>query len=131
MPCTFPNVIDSVKDYQNCVYAVVKEISIEYTRLFANEEENGGQDKSNTNSTLKQGTQQNMYSNFQRELRETRKEKFLIEFNSSSRYMTLRQKLKKAIFRLAVEKYNKEIDHQGLETKTQKEQFKAELYTFL
>lgn len=50
----------------------------------------------------------------QREVREQRKEKFLIEFNSSERYVQLRQKLKKAIFRLAVEKYNKEVDHLGL-----------------
>ena len=32
---------------------------------------------------------------------------------------------------MAVEKYNKQVDHQGLQTKQQKEQFKAELYTFL
>jgi len=43
----------------------------------------------------------------------------------------LRQKLKKAIFRLAVEKYNKTVDYKGLTTKLQKEKFKAELYTFL
>jgi hypothetical protein len=42
-----------------------------------------------------------------REVREQRREKFLIEFNSSQLYVSLRQKLKKAIFRLAVEKYNK------------------------
>lgn len=39
--------------------------------------------------------------------------------------------MKKAIFRLAVEKYNKKVDHLGLPLKQQKEQFKAELYTFL
>ena len=46
-------------------------------------------------------------------------------------YTFQRQRLKKAIFRLAVEKYNKEVDHRGLPTKQQKEQFKAELYTYL
>jgi hypothetical protein len=55
----------------------------------------------------------------------------LIEFNSSQLYSSLRQKLKKAIFRLAVEKYNKQVDHKGLPSKQQKEKFKAELYTFL
>lgn len=69
--------------------------------------------------------------NHQREQREQKREKFLIEFNSSQLYSSLRQKLKKAIFRLAVEKYNKQVDHKGLQSKQQKEQFKAELYTFL
>lgn len=55
----------------------------------------------------------------------------MIEFNSSQLYTHLRQKLKKAIFRLAVEKYNKQVDHKGLHNKALKEQFKAELYTFL
>jgi hypothetical protein len=32
---------------------------------------------------------------------------------------------------LAVEKFNKEVDHKGLHTKQMKEKFKAELYTFL
>ena len=34
-------------------------------------------------------------------------------------------------YRMAVEKYNKEVDHNGLSTKFQKEKFKAELYTFI
>ena len=66
-----------------------------------------------------------------KEMREQRRERFLIEFNSSNSYYHLRQKLKRAIFRLAVEKYNKKVDHKGLSTKVQKEQFKADLYTFL
>ena len=66
-----------------------------------------------------------------RELREQRREKYLIEFNSSSAYPQYKQKLKKAIFRLALEKYSKEVDHHGLPTKLQKEKFKAELYTFI
>ena len=73
----------------------------------------------------------NHFTQQAREHREQRKEKFLIEFNSSQRYVQLKQKLKKAIFRLAVEKYNKEVDHEGLKSKFKKEQFKAELYTFM
>lgn len=64
-------------------------------------------------------------------MREQRREKFLIYLNESSYNAEIRSKLKKAIYRLAVEKYNKQVDHQGLSTKQQKEQFKAELYTFL
>ena len=67
----------------------------------------------------------------QRREREDRKEKFLIDFNSTQCFAQLRQKLKKSIFRLAVEKYNKEVDYKGLQKQHQKEQFKAELYTFL
>ena len=52
-----------------------------------------------------------------KELREQRREKFLIEFNSSQTFSHYRQKLMKAIFRLAVEKYNKQVDHKGLPTK--------------
>jgi len=89
--------------------------------MFANEEETGVQGNTSFSKT---GTHQ-------RELREQRKEKFLIEFNSSLKYQHLRQKLKKAIFRLAIEKYNKEVDFNGLPTKHSKEKFKAELYTFL
>ena len=66
-----------------------------------------------------------------RELREARREKFLIHFNSSQMYTFQRQRLKKAIFRLAVEKYNKEVDHSGLRNDISKEKFKAELYTYL
>ncbi len=43
----------------------------------------------------------------------------------------IRSKMKKAIYRLAVEKYNKKVDHNGLQNKQQKEQFKAELYAYL
>ena len=70
-------------------------------------------------------------SDQQREIRNQRLEKYLIEFNSSQLYAQFRQKLKKAVFRLAVEKYNKEVDHLGLTSKRDKEIFKAELYTFI
>jgi hypothetical protein len=40
MHLQFPNVTDAVQDYQNSVYVVVKEISIEYSRMFQGEEEN-------------------------------------------------------------------------------------------
>ena len=109
---------------------VVKEITIEYSRMFQGEEENGSALTVTGTASVK--SQQNMYnSQHMRELGEQRREKFLIEFNSSQRYQQLRQKLKKAIFRLAVEKYNKEVDHRGLPNKLQKEKFKAQLYTFL
>ena len=132
MPEQFPSVIDAVQDYQNTTYAIVQEISIEYSRMFQGEEENAsplGMAAPGQTTVKSQG---NIYNNtHMREMREQRREKFLIEFNSSNNYCVLRQKLKRAIFRLAVEKYNKKVDHKGLTTKLQKEQFKADLYTFL
>jgi len=44
-----------------------------------------------------------------REQREQRKEKFLAEFNTSPRYVMLRDKLKKSVIRLAVEKHQKTV----------------------
>jgi len=40
MPESFPSVIDAVQDYQNTTYAIVQEISVEYSRMFQGEEEN-------------------------------------------------------------------------------------------
>jgi len=42
-------------------------------------------------------------------MREQRKEKFLQEFNTSPKYLVLRDKLKKAVLRYIVEKYKREI----------------------
>lgn len=81
MPGQFPAVIDAVTDYQNSVYSVVREISVEYSRMFAAEDEGPS-----ALSTIKSATQ----NAHQREVREGRKEKFLIEFNSSNRYILLR-----------------------------------------
>lgn len=65
-----------------------------------------------------------------REQRETRKEKFLLEFNTSSKYLLLREKLKKALFRVALEKYKKTVGPNGL-NKDERDKFKAEIYTFI
>lgn len=63
-------------------------------------------------------------------MREQRKEKFLIEFNTGTKYLVLREKLKKAVLRFAVEKYKKEIGQRGL-TAEERDKFKAELYVYL
>jgi hypothetical protein len=49
-----------------------------------------------------------------REMREQRKDKFLTEFNSSPRCALLKAKLKKAVLRVAVEKYHKTAPSSGL-----------------
>lgn len=130
MPPQFPNVVDAVKDFQSSIQSVVREISVEYTRMFSNENEEA-QDPKDSKTAIKSPITQKKDSSQLREFREQRKEKFLVEFNNSQRYHYLRLKLKKAIFRLAVEKYNKEVDFKGLPNQSQKEKFKAELYTFL
>ena len=66
----------------------------------------------------------------QREQREQRKDKFLSEFNQSPRCVLLKAKLKKAVLRIAVEKYHKTVPSTGL-TQAQKDKFKADLYCFL
>jgi hypothetical protein len=65
-----------------------------------------------------------------REKREVRKEKFLQEFNQSPKYKELRDRLKKTIIRLAVEKHQRTVGSQP-QTPPQRDKFKADLYTFL
>ena len=62
---------------------------------------------------------------------ERRRERFLTEFTQSHNFKELRNRLKQAIFRIAVEKYKKEVsaNHQlGAEDRTK---FKANLYILL
>lgn len=63
-------------------------------------------------------------------MREQRKEKFLQEFNSSPKYLVLRDKLKKAVLRFVVEKYKREIGNKPL-NKEEREKFKSNLYVYL
>ena len=82
IPQGFPNVVDAVEDYQNSIYNIVREISTEYSRQFEGEEEAMQSPMAVTSqSSLK--SSQNMQA---RELREARREKFLIHFNSSQMY---------------------------------------------
>jgi hypothetical protein len=65
-----------------------------------------------------------------KEIRETRKDRFLSDFNNSGKYLALRDNLKKSIFRLVVEKYKKIIGPKGLKG-VDRAKFKADLYTYL
>lgn len=47
-----------------------------------------------------------------REKREVRKEKFLADFNQAPKYRELRDRLKKAVVRLAVEKHQRTVGNQ-------------------
>lgn len=63
-------------------------------------------------------------------MREHKKEKFLLEFNTSGKYYVLREKLKKALFRIVVEKLRKEVTQTSF-TPEEKDKFKAKVYAYL
>lgn len=92
LPATFPNVLDAVQDYQNSIYAVVQEISIAYSSMFLGEEENnntlGAPGMKGLQATVQ--STQNYNQAHMKEMREQRRERFLIEFNSSNSYYHLR-----------------------------------------
>jgi len=74
IPQGFPNVVDAVEDYQNGIYNIVLEISNEYSRQFEGEEDPIQSPMAVTSQTSLKSSQ-----NVQvRELREQRREKFLI-----------------------------------------------------
>lgn len=54
----------------------------------------------------------------------------MTEFTQNSKYQELRNRLKQAIYRLAVEKYKKQMGPEPL-TKEERDKFKASLYIFL
>jgi hypothetical protein len=68
-----------------------------------------GDDKESPRGKGQGGTNAILNTAQMRELRETRKQKFLLDFNTSAKYLVLREKLKKAIFRVAIEKYKRTV----------------------
>ena len=54
----------------------------------------------------------------------------MVDFTTSGKYLTMREKLKKVLFRIAVEKYKKTAGPEGLRG-VARDKFKAELYSFL
>lgn len=83
------------------------ELGYEYTRTFAEDAENKESPRGKQATTILSAAQQ-------REAREKKKEKFIIEFSKSAKYRLLRDRLKKAVMRLAVEKFKKEVSSQGM-----------------
>lgn len=62
---------------------------------------------------------------------ESRRERFLAEFTQSNKYVQIRSRLQEAIFRLAVEKFKRQVGAGKPLTPEMKSKFKAELYIFL
>ena len=82
---------------------ITKEINQEYTRMFNGEGHPGSAD-GNDRDSPRGKPNSTVYSTpaQQREMRESRKEKFLSDFNTSPKYLGIREKLKKALMRVAV-----------------------------
>lgn len=91
IPSNFPNVEDAVIDFRNAVYAVLQTTIVEYSSMFQGEEEaqalNSQANPVVTSQTSIKSATQNAQM---RELREQRREKYLIEFNSNTGYPLLK-----------------------------------------
>ena len=53
-----------------------------------------------------------------------------MEFNTFPKYLVIREKLKKTILRIAVEKHKRTVGSKGM-TPDERDKFKADLYCFL
>jgi hypothetical protein len=108
----FPSSLDAVKDFDDAVVHVIEHIGLEYSR-FATESEKSADTKQNASGgmTAKAATSVPARSSgVQIESQaERRRERFLTEFTQSHKFKELRNRLKQAIFRIAVEKYKKEV----------------------
>lgn len=93
MPANFPNVEDAVVDFRNAVYGIMNNIIMEYTAMYQDESEKDGganspapQIQGKDFNTTVQSNMTKAQGNQQREIRQQRLEKYLIEFNSSQLY---------------------------------------------
>lgn len=114
-------------DFNAQLDIITKEISLEYSRMFnsgipsdhlsspSNKNElRSVSPRSKALQLAMAAAAQHQQSPAQlREIREQRKEKFLQEFNNSQRYAQLKDRLKKAIIRIATEKYVKTVGISG------------------
>jgi hypothetical protein len=97
-----PSTTDAIHEFNRQLDIITREISFEYTRMFdGNKEEQADKSprKGHSMAAMSYLTPAQL-----REQRETKKEKFLADFNSPLR-AELKGRLKKAIIRLAVEKH--------------------------
>lgn len=102
-------------DFRRQIKLAVKAIGAEYHNMFSDQLDL---------ETRKYAVSQ------QRELREKRKEQFLYEFNISGKAQVLKNKLKKSIVKIALEKYKKSGSLKGL-SYTDKDKFFSQLYAYL
>ena len=115
-------------EFHRTITQITHEVSREYTRFFSGE---GGAAVDETGSPRnKPGSAVYQTAAQLREMREQKKEKFLHDFNTSPKYLSLRDKFKKAVLRFVVEKYKKEVGSKPL-TLVEKEKFKADLYVYM
>lgn len=106
-----PSVKDAILDFNAQLEVITKEISLEYTRMFNADEINEGNKGASPRSKAHHSATMTSYQSPAqlREQREVRKEKFLTEFNHHPKFQQLRDRLKKTIVRLAVEKHQRTV----------------------
>ena len=127
---TAPTTYECYYQFQRTVTQIMKDISVEYNRMYSVDGSGSGTGDDKDSPRGKQNSTVYQTAAQQRELRENRKERFLTEFNTSSKYHVLRDKLKKALFRMIVEKFKKEVGPKGL-TAEERVKYKAKIYAFL
>jgi len=113
----FPSTSDTIKELQRQTQIIIKEIGLEYTRTFSEEGDHKDSPRGKQATTILSASQL-------RDVRDKKKEKFIIEFNKSVKYRQLRDRLRKAVMRLAVEKFKKTVGSNGV-TSQQRDAFKA------
>lgn len=106
---------DATHDFRRQIKLATKAIAAEYHHMFS--------DQLGDN-------QRKLAVARQKELRESRKETFLYDFNLSGKAQILKTKLKKSIVKIAREKFRKVASLKGLNF-TDKDQYFSELYAYL
>ena len=129
-PKKYPTTQDAITTFEAAIDYIVVQVSQEYVKTTQEGEHEVSKGPSSAPS--KAGNATAFLSSKQLEaMAENRRERFLVEFTQSNKYVEIKNKLQEAIFRLGVEKFKRQIGSGKQLTKEDKSKFKAELYIFL
>jgi hypothetical protein len=129
-PKKYPSTKDAIATFEAAIDFIVGQVGQEYAKSM--QEGDHENSKGNSASPSKGGNATAYLSSKQLEaMAETRRERFLAEFTQSHKYVSIRTNLQEAIFRLAVEKFKRQIGTKKALTQQDKSKFKSELYIFL
>ncbi len=120
----YPTTRDATEMYKSQLHSTVKALANEYVKLQESEKEGDKQ------ASQQKSKEQQMTAKQQEKLRQKKKEEFVEELNRSGKYFALKERLKKAVVRVASEKYKKQAAL-GDEHKLSKDEFYSELYVYL
>ncbi len=128
-----PSSLEAIDDFNMQLDQIAKEISAEYTRMFNGDPDEKHDPKASSPTRSNKITASSAYTSpgQLREQREQRKQQFLNDFNTTARCKMLKDKLKKSLLRLAVDKYHKTVSSSQTFSQAQRDSFKADLYCFL